>query len=404
MKAGRTYAPTMEWETNIIKRDELYLQVWAKPMRNLAKEYGISDSGLAKICKKLEIPRPGRGYWARKAAGQDVEKEPLPTPGPRTPTQHRVSRWQDPFDHLAMGDEALSLLEREDDASMAISVPNELHNPHKWIRKSAGFLKRNSQSQAKLRNERACVDIIASRSALDRALRIVDTLFKALEERGLKVEITEPVPYAPGKYGGPSSGSPSKTGVHILGTFIKFGIVEGVNITKKEQEPVNYRSNYSYTPASKYNHELNGKLALKIYTSLPGQNRQTWGDGKRQRVEDCLKPFVVALIQGAERSRLDRLERARQQREREEEQKRRQEEARLQELERAKIADLNQRIDNWAHAAKIRDFIAEVEAASYAQGDDTSPETPLGQWITWAKSRATRLHNASLKIEPISKN
>lgn len=35
----------------------------------LAKEYGISDVGLAKICKKLHIPVPGRGYWANKTAG-----------------------------------------------------------------------------------------------------------------------------------------------------------------------------------------------------------------------------------------------------------------------------------------------------------------------------------------------
>src|ERR1700688_3007881 len=47
-------------------------------MWTLAKKYGISDVGLAKVCRKLTIPLPGRGYWARKQAGQKVRQEPLP--------------------------------------------------------------------------------------------------------------------------------------------------------------------------------------------------------------------------------------------------------------------------------------------------------------------------------------
>jgi hypothetical protein len=55
-----------------ISRDDLYVQVWEKPMMQLASRYGISGNGLAKICRKLAVPYPGRGYWARKAAGQKV--------------------------------------------------------------------------------------------------------------------------------------------------------------------------------------------------------------------------------------------------------------------------------------------------------------------------------------------
>jgi hypothetical protein len=55
-----------------ISRDELYRQVWQNPMGQLAAAYGISGNGLAKICRKLAVPYPGRGYWARKTAGQKV--------------------------------------------------------------------------------------------------------------------------------------------------------------------------------------------------------------------------------------------------------------------------------------------------------------------------------------------
>lgn len=39
-----------------LKREELYAQVWSTPMIQLAKKYGLSDRGLAKACKKLEVP------------------------------------------------------------------------------------------------------------------------------------------------------------------------------------------------------------------------------------------------------------------------------------------------------------------------------------------------------------
>jgi|ERR1700733_2455617 len=57
-------------------REELYQKVWDRPVQKVAKEFGISDVGLAKVCKKLFVPIPGRGYWARKAAGQKVEPRP----------------------------------------------------------------------------------------------------------------------------------------------------------------------------------------------------------------------------------------------------------------------------------------------------------------------------------------
>lgn len=61
-----------------VSREELYSMVWSTPMQKLAKEFGISDVALAKACKKLGVPRPPRGFWARKAVGQRVKTAPLP--------------------------------------------------------------------------------------------------------------------------------------------------------------------------------------------------------------------------------------------------------------------------------------------------------------------------------------
>jgi hypothetical protein len=61
-------------------RQELYQKVWSQPMRIVAREFGISDVALAKTCRKLLIPVPSRGYWAKRHAGIAVPKPPkLPT-------------------------------------------------------------------------------------------------------------------------------------------------------------------------------------------------------------------------------------------------------------------------------------------------------------------------------------
>jgi hypothetical protein len=59
-------------------RVELYAEVWDQPLVKFSRKYGISDVRLGKVCRKLKIPHPGRGYWAKKAVGQTVEGIPLP--------------------------------------------------------------------------------------------------------------------------------------------------------------------------------------------------------------------------------------------------------------------------------------------------------------------------------------
>src|SRR5689334_12506828 len=59
-------------------REELYRLVWSTPVHELAKKYGLSDVGFAKCCRRVEVPRPPRGYWAKIAAGQKPRKTRLP--------------------------------------------------------------------------------------------------------------------------------------------------------------------------------------------------------------------------------------------------------------------------------------------------------------------------------------
>jgi hypothetical protein len=59
-------------KTLTVTRVELHRRVWSTPVRTLAKEFGLSDVGLAKICEKHRIPRPPVGHWVRSRTLQGI--------------------------------------------------------------------------------------------------------------------------------------------------------------------------------------------------------------------------------------------------------------------------------------------------------------------------------------------
>ncbi|MBT7701679.1 MAG: hypothetical protein HN700_15430, partial [Verrucomicrobia bacterium] len=65
-------------------RRELYDEVWTTPMRLLAPKYGLSNVGLAKICKKYNIPRPWLGYWTQVKHNTVIGPDRLPDPDDET--------------------------------------------------------------------------------------------------------------------------------------------------------------------------------------------------------------------------------------------------------------------------------------------------------------------------------
>jgi hypothetical protein len=90
-----------------LTREELYEKVWSTPCSRLAKEFGLSDVAIAKRCKKLAVPSPSRGYWARLQAGLKPRRVPLP------PTAEEA------FARLAEKKPLRSKLPRPDEASLA---------------------------------------------------------------------------------------------------------------------------------------------------------------------------------------------------------------------------------------------------------------------------------------------
>lgn len=64
-------------------REQLYELVWSKPRTVIARELGISDVRLGKLCRDLDVPAPPRGYWANRDSRRKrrkFEKPPSPIP------------------------------------------------------------------------------------------------------------------------------------------------------------------------------------------------------------------------------------------------------------------------------------------------------------------------------------
>ncbi len=75
-----------------VSRQKLYRKVWSKPMVHIAREFGVSNKGLSKICNRLNIPYPSNGYWAKKHAGKNTSQEPLPENDGRYPNEVTITR------------------------------------------------------------------------------------------------------------------------------------------------------------------------------------------------------------------------------------------------------------------------------------------------------------------------
>lgn len=65
-----------------VTREKLYEEVWGEPMLTVAARYNVSSSFLARVCARLRVPRPERGYWAKLKVGKAPPKPALPPAQP----------------------------------------------------------------------------------------------------------------------------------------------------------------------------------------------------------------------------------------------------------------------------------------------------------------------------------
>jgi hypothetical protein len=170
---------------HIFTRQELFELVWSEPMIKLAARYGISGNGLAKACRKADVPVPERGYWNRLQAGHKVKRTPLPEAGPDTPDRVAIDPplpRREASPPPPVPPTVQEKVEKERREAMPIAVFATLSSPHRII---AAWLEHDRRERRERRHDQwfsTRQEPIDGTDLAKRRLRILSALFKALEK------------------------------------------------------------------------------------------------------------------------------------------------------------------------------------------------------------------------------
>jgi hypothetical protein len=359
-------------------REELYHKVWEQPLLRVAEEYGVSAVALGKTCRKLSVPVPGRGHWAKLAHGHPgVKRPPLPKLD-KVPVIYRSPVIQKKPTNSDQDDPELTAINNLLSSGALAPPPIEPSaRPHPLMRITMSRLRNHSRKDETgilLPREPGALDIKVSEATLERALQLMARIVAVLERHGFSVEVSE-------------KGS---TVAAINGERISFGIEEAIRrvVTQKPRVP-NPTDRWDYDEI--VTHEPAGKLALLIRSETWTQYEQRvrWSDAKVQRVEQLISDFVAGLMRTAVILR-------RQEKERKlgevEQERRAQEREQLRkdiEKEEKKVKQFNSWIEGWERAEQLRRFIAAYAEKSRCW--DGADQERHKAWIDWATQQADRI-------------
>lgn len=252
-----------------ISRNDLYERVWISPLRKLAAEFGISDVGLAKSCRRHAIPTPPMGHWTRVEHGKGYPRPPLPAA---------------PHGDTVTFSEESSRTQRS--AAKVVPVPNLTVELKSAASVSAPFAvatvtalrKVKPQAGFHIANGSAHYNCSVSESCLERVAVILDALERGFPQIGAKVIRGE---------------ERQPAFLDFDGQPVKFALTE--RYTRSEFIPESQRN--SPYPLKQYEYHFTGELKLAIDGYFEG--RKTWSDGVRARLEDKLAEMLAGLAGAA---------------------------------------------------------------------------------------------------------
>ncbi|MBY3138980.1 hypothetical protein [Rhizobium laguerreae] len=164
----------------MITREELYELVWSTPGWRAAPAFDVTESYLIRVCRRLDVPRPSRGYWAKSEPARALERRPLPPAGPGIPRfwskSTRPPRPRPPRDEPR----ATSRPKKDRGPKHPLIADAELHFQQAELGPDGDYLKPR---------KKLVVDVTASGSGLAKCLAFADRLFRTLEGRGYRVVI-----------------------------------------------------------------------------------------------------------------------------------------------------------------------------------------------------------------------
>ncbi len=371
----------------IIKREDLYKEVWSTPVAQLAKKYNISDVGLAKICKKMEIPRPGRGFWAKAESGARMQMsplKPLSTIGKSHVLLNRAMQKQAEMDR---NPEIIKIVEFEKQAENRIEIVEKPKKLHPLVAETRRQLLDAKAHNGRLALVPTCLDVRVSKGTLARAIPIMDAIVRAAEERGYNVAVD----IKEGKNATFVASGKDRVFFYIEEIVQSVPHVE-TNAEKKERlrmERIPYMEriterldHYASIPRSDYHPQ--GTLCLRLDHYYPSSVQRSWTDGKLQRVESCLNNFFISLQKIIDYERDYRLKREREEQERRDAAERQRIHEEKLRVEKAKAKRLKTELEGWETSRRIRTYLT----AMRGNGDLTPDQM---EWFVWAEQYANHL-------------
>lgn len=355
----------------VLSRQELYDLVWSTPIAAVAKDLAISDVGLAKICRRHGIPHPGRGYWAKKAAGKPVRPAklpPLPTGVsetirfliseslPATPAETEMSL------------EVREWVEREARPENLIRVPAQAQTFHPVLQRTKQALGMAFGDPRGARvSRRDGLDVSVSPQMVRRACLILQTLVKALEDRGFRITT--------------KNEWSSRTTVHLLAEEVSFNLREPYR--RQGFVPSSAEAGAAATRSTRDERRQAFKATgiLRLTLTCYGVD-VLFKDRDQLPLESQLNTVVVAIVRLAlEVHRPRRLEQE------ERERRRLEEEKRQREFDRRR-SWFEEAVASWhEHEHRIM-FLSTLEArvGSSHEGDDNTREylAWVHRYIEWA--------------------
>lgn len=354
-------------------REKLYAEVWEEPVTKVATRYGVSDVMVAKVCRRLAIPLPGRGYWARHAAGQKLTKLPLPKLKEvpvifryKTADDNASLRKSEPPPPEPTDPEDLRVLAVE---SRAIPM-DAFEKRHKLVvaaEKRFSGAKVDSDGLLEPRGSGPLLAMRVSPGALERALKIMNALILTLETEKFPVSVD--------------------TGLHetkaiVFGHPISFAVVEKLRVIGRREI-----KEYSWSTSTKtvVDHAPTGTLELRVGDFTYGPK---FRDRKGMKLETMVPQCAGGImrvgrseVMAAEQKRLREIREREQQIERFKlaEEIRKEEE---------KIKELDDWVNSWSRAKEIRAFVVELEAVWSAKGEDLTDASPKRKRLDWMRQYA----------------
>ncbi|CAG0971850.1 hypothetical protein ANRL2_01706 [Anaerolineae bacterium] len=373
-------------------RQQLYDLVWQSPITSVAKTLGISDVGVAKACKKANIPVPPRGYWARSQASKRVSRTQLERRGFGNSDEVCFGNaygsydrgWDTDLPPPPTYDETLTeLINRAQATVKRISHPKTLANPHHLI---DAALKEDENRHAKLLEAPYYWrKPLFEAPEAKRKLRILNAIFTVMTKVGEK-------PFLKCNDQTISAG----TKVGEMHASIEFETI----IQKNRPETAKKRS--AAKPCL--------RLTITHYDSNPGF-QTSWADSDESTLEDQVEQIAAGLLVAGEMNYrrqaqhsydwlIERKAAHEEQKRKEQERKERERLEQIRKLERQRRRQLLCDALSWRRADEIRAFVAAVNARTN-QAPTAESKERLHRWTEWALAEADQMDPMKREISEL---